>query len=573
LAVASAAAQPSYELRVGVDEVYVGESFLVELVIEGAKSYSQPTFPAIPNCAVQPAGQSSSTTFVNGRMSQSVTLTYTLTPRRAGELVIPPITFEVNGRRVTTNGVSVQVRPATERSTVATGDSGETLLLAEIKCRETSLVVGQQARFTLTFWIKAPTGLPTRLDANDLYGLMHNRRSGFGPFPEPQNAESVPQTLADGSKASYYEFRTSVDVRLEREGPVEFDGLTIAMEYPRRLSRDVFGRLRLAEADTLAIRPTVVAPDVAALPVAGRPAGFSGAVGNFKLNVRPDATIVRVGDPISLTIEVRGNGPLDALAAPILAAQPKLTADFRVPSETLTGRTVGERRIFTQTIRAKRADVTEVPPIEFPYFDPKLGEYAVARSNAVPLTVRASEVATADELLDLSTDAPPAERVESLQGLRGLKTSETELLTVFAPVTMRQVVWVVGAPPVAFMCFWGCSAWVARGGDSARRRRQRALPAAARRIRQASGSPAGGAETGAALASYLADRLDQPPGRFTGRAAIDLLVERRVSDETLRCCRELIDRYETAAYGGATGDDGLAELAERCLHRLEGERL
>jgi hypothetical protein len=75
------------------------------------------------------------------------------------------------------------------------------------------------------------------------------------------------------------------------------------------------------------------------------------------------------------------------------------------------------------------------------------------------------------------------------------------------------------------------------------------------------------------LASYLADRLDQPPGRFTGRAAIDLLVERRVSDETLRCCRELIDRYETAAYGGATGDDGLAELAERCLHRLEGERL
>jgi len=114
LAVASASAQPRYELRVGADEVYVGESFEVELIIKGSKSYSRPTFPVIPNCAVQPVGQNSSTTFVNGRMSQSVTLTYRLTPRRAGTLVIPPIAFEVNGRRVTTSRQTVEVLAATE---------------------------------------------------------------------------------------------------------------------------------------------------------------------------------------------------------------------------------------------------------------------------------------------------------------------------------------------------------------------------------------------------------------------------------------------------------------------------
>lgn len=572
LVTASAAAQPSYELHVSQSQIYVGESVDVELTIQGSR-YSEPDFPSIPNCDVESAGQSSSTTIINGQMSQSVTLTYRLTPRRAGTLVIPPFELEVDGRRVKTSRTTVEVLPATDRSTIAKDDAGEALLKAEVKCREKRLVVGQQATFTLTFWIKVPTGLAARLDANDMYGLMRNRRTGFGPFPEPENANVVPLTLDDGSKVSYFEYHTSADVRLERVGPVDFEGLTLGMEYPTRLNRDVFGRLRLADSQTLVIRPKIIAPDVQPLPVAGRPAGFNGAVGKFSLNVRPDSTIVRVGDPIALTIEITGDGPLDTLAGPILGAQPKLAADFRIPSETLTGRTVGGRRIFTQTIRAKRADVTKIPPIEFPYFNPEKGEYAVARSKAVPISVRASDTATADELLDLSSDKQVSERVESLQGLRGLKTSENELLSVASPVTIRQVLLAVGSPPIAFMGFWGLSALVARGENSTRRRRQRALSTASRRIRHARGTPQAAAEIGAAFAGYLADRLDEPPGRFTGRAAIDLLVERGVAEPTLAPCRELLDRCESAAYGGASGDDGLVELAEHCLARLEREPL
>ena len=73
------------------------------------------------------------------------------------------------------------------------------------------------------------------------------------------------------------------------------------------------------------------------------------------------------------------------------AAIPQLAEDFRVPPETLAGTARGNQKRFTQTIRAKRADVKEIPAIEFAYFDPQAGQYAVARSEPIPVLVSVVE--------------------------------------------------------------------------------------------------------------------------------------------------------------------------------------
>jgi hypothetical protein len=52
---------------------------------------------------------------------------------------------------------------------------------------------------------------------------------------------------------------------------------------------------------------------------------------------------------------------------------------------------------YDLTIRAKHPDVTEIPPIELPYFDARTGKYSVAKSKPIPIKVRATKVVTAND--------------------------------------------------------------------------------------------------------------------------------------------------------------------------------
>src|SRR5690606_9387310 len=87
---------------------------------------------------------------------------------------------------------------------------------------------------------------------------------------------------------------------------------------------------------TLEVRP---------LPAEGRPAGFNGLVGRYDLSVTADRERASVGDPIGLSLRIRGPEPMSGAAPPSLEA-PHLTGDFRVDSEgwRREGATTGERR-------------------------------------------------------------------------------------------------------------------------------------------------------------------------------------------------------------------------------------
>jgi len=54
------------------------------------------------------------------------------------------------------------------------------------------------------------------------------------------------------------------------------------------------------------------------LPVAGRPAGFSGAVGKFEVGSELSAAKCTAGDPLTLRLEVTGTGSFDRVNSPML---------------------------------------------------------------------------------------------------------------------------------------------------------------------------------------------------------------------------------------------------------------
>src|ERR1700679_2660026 len=64
--------------------------------------------------------------------------------------------------------------------------------------------------------------------------------------------------------------------------------------------------------------PKAVELTVKPLPVAGRPADFAGAVGNFELSADGSPKRVKMGDPVTMKIKVSGQGNFDRVTAPVL---------------------------------------------------------------------------------------------------------------------------------------------------------------------------------------------------------------------------------------------------------------
>lgn len=567
----AALGQARVNLNVLVDEAYAGEPFEVEVEVANFQECEAPVFPETDAFKVTPTeggAEQTSLSIINGRARQTRTRTfrYEITPAAPGELSIPPVSVNVDGKVMRTRAT---------RITVQKRDPAEELLLAEISVEAERIWVGQEIRARLTIFVKPARVGTTLVPGRDMYSFLDV--NNLRPFPAPQRVETVTRTDAHGLAQTYYAYPTEADVVAGRPGPLTFDDLVVRMDYPTRFVRDIFGDLRVAARRRLEIVPTVLKGEVLPLPTEGRPAEFTGAVGQFEIRVSASPTSVRVGDPIELTMDVTGVGPLESLPPPPLASINKLTQSFRIPQETLAGEVSGNRKRFRQTIRPARADVMEIPPIEYVYFDPKAGRYATARSEPIPLSVAPAEsvdVAPAPE----PDPAAAARSAQPTDGLRGYRTREGELLAVWRPVTLPAAALATLGPPAAFLAMWGFAALVrSRGGDAARARRQRALRGALERI---GGAPAGdGAAVAraiqAAVAGYLADRLNEPAARLAGRAAVEALTQRGAAPALRNRLARLLEQCEAAGYGAMSAADAgeLARSAEALLHELEGQRL
>lgn len=125
------------------------------------------------------------------------------------------------------------------------------------------------------------------------------------------------------------------------------------------------------------------------LPEKGKPAGFKGAVGEFKLTswlVKPHMSTDDAGN---LRVNISGSGNIHMVngvnvewPAGVEGFDPKVT-------ETLDKSTVpvsGEKQYAYPFSISKEGKYT-IPPFEFSYFDPKTATYKVLNSSALPLEV------------------------------------------------------------------------------------------------------------------------------------------------------------------------------------------
>ena len=130
--------------------------------------------------------------------------------------------------------------------------------------------------------------------------------------------------------------------------------------------------------------------NVKALPKDGVPAGFTGAVGTLQLEAPKLSTNeVRAGDPLTLTVTVRGEGSIGRMTLP----QFPFLRDWQTfppvgdpsPSYIILQRGFNT---FSYTIIPLSDRIKATPPIPFSYFDPKKSAYVDLTIPPVPITVK-----------------------------------------------------------------------------------------------------------------------------------------------------------------------------------------
>ncbi|MGA1539070.1 MAG: BatD family protein [Chthoniobacterales bacterium] len=151
------------------------------------------------------------------------------------------------------------------------------------------------------------------------------------------------------------------------------------------------------ESRTLQVQP---------LPREGRPANFTGAIGQFTLQASAAPDEVAAGEPVTLSLALEGRGNFEAIPAPSLTGED----GWRVyaPKDTFTAADAigyGGTKTFEISMVARR-DQTATPGAEFSYFDPQKKKYftLTTKPQAVTAAGGGAETDEASSTAQAATD-------------------------------------------------------------------------------------------------------------------------------------------------------------------------
>lgn len=524
---------------------YTGDAFELQVIVRGSRDVPRPDVPVTPDYTVEyiaPSDASSfSATFVNGQLVQQTSITYThrfsIRAKHAGRITIPSFDVTVDGRSYPTRPVTVSIQEPAQSDDFS----------FDITPEKKRIYEGEPVRIRFTWRFgKQPAGASFQLPA-----LPPGAEFLPGPDPRPPgtrpedsrfqqftlDGEPVVATVnignEGGRRVGTFSFERILIVREPlpaspiRFGPGRIDFNAVTGQRAPRFTDGPFADLNTYERQVCISRPFEI--EVVPLPEAGRPADFSGLVGNYTVSSSADPRDVAVGEPFTLRITVGGPPPLSLIPVLDLTDQPSLTSAFRVPRDPVLPTFTPIGAMFTYAVRARSTTSTQVPPISLSYFDTDAGEYRVARSEPIRLTVRPSTVAGAED--DGSDESPKTASLDAEGSRPSARVDRTPLVlerTGAVLALSRAGALAMGVlPPMLFVLTWlGVALKRRADANPARIRRRRALRRARRNLRRAA-SCADPRESAATISSVLttlaADWFDRPPGSLTSAEALELL--------------------------------------------------
>lgn len=372
----------SFKASLDRDDLALGESAMLSLTFEGGQASNLPT-PRVPGLQITQSGTSQSMSIVNGAMSSTTTVNFTVTPQRAGEFTIPPLRTEVAGQQLSTAPLKLIVSKVSAPSAAAIHSGSEQVFL-KLHFPRQKVFAGE--------CILAQVELYLRDDVSGINGFNLNSSvtEGFsaGKLVELQSQRRRVQI---GNRI-YTQIPLALPLTVIKTGKLELGPLTATAVVTVNGRGGIpgfeqfFGQQKQVPLATDAINV-----ESQPLPMQNRPADFSGAVGQFDMAASAGPSRVTVGDPVTVRVQISGRGSLDSLTLPSLDSWKSFKA-YPPTTKLETTDQFGFQgtKKFEQIVTPINSDVHEIPALTFTYFNPEDGQYHTLAQPAMPLTVKAA---------------------------------------------------------------------------------------------------------------------------------------------------------------------------------------
>lgn len=394
LTVAVSDEPPPMEVTVSLNtgQPWVGGKFGLQVEVVGASSLDEdPVLPDMSGFAEITDGFSgggSGSRMVNGIGRPFVSEVYQLQAVASGEFEIGPVRVTAGGHTAFSEPLRVTIGEQAPQPEVSRED-----LRVSTSIDKRRVYVGEQAILSYQVLSREPLWSGDGAWRSEYSGLTLPPLENFRAWETRLRRATWERISVDGRAYQPGGGASVVLVPLEpgetTVGPAEFR-VQIHQEErsisgPERHWAESMGNWALL---TLATDPVSI--EVLPLPMGGRPESFRGHVGKLELVCWVDRTDARVGDTVTMHVELAGDGHSRFLPDPEIV----FPEGFEVPEAEIShtdaradDSSPSGTRVYIYRLVANRVGSYRIPVIEVSWFDAESESYETSRAGPLDLNV------------------------------------------------------------------------------------------------------------------------------------------------------------------------------------------
>ena len=555
------------------DAVVVGDQFRLSYTVttQKVKDFRAPSIKGFDVLMGPSRSQQSNTQIVNGNVTStsSITFTYILMANNAGEYTIPGASIVADGDQMVSNSVRIKVLPqdqgdsnssssSSTHSSSGTGVSNQDLFITASASKTN---VYEQEAFVLTYKIY------TRESNLQLNNAKLPDFKGF-------HSQEIEMTTNARWTPEHYQGRnyyTTVYRQFvlfpQQSGKLYIDPAQFQMTVGKPVqSDDPFDAFFNGGSNVIEIKKSISTPKIAInvnpLP-AGKPADFSGGVGEFNISSSINNKELKTNDAITIKLVISGTGNLKLISNPEIkfpddfeVYDPKVDNQVRLTREGLTG-----NKVIEYLAIPRHAGTYKIPGVSFSYFDIRSKSYKTLKTEEYVINVEKG-AGNADQVIANFTNKEDLKVLG--EDIRYIKQNEVTLQPKGSFFYGSMTYWLFYIiPALAFIIFFIIyRKQAAENANVAKMRTKKANKGATKRMKLAgkllseNKKDAFYDEVLKALWGYISDKLNIPVSRLSKDNIEEKLRNHGVNEELIKEFLNALNDCEFARF--APGDENQA---------------
>lgn len=561
------------------DAVAVGDQFRLSYTVttQKVRDFRAPSIKGFEVLMGPSRSEQNSVQIINGKTTatSSITFTYILMATSEGDFTIPGATIVADGNQMITNSLKIKVLPADQgNSRNNTGNSGKernaSARLSGKTISNDDLFITVTANKTTAYEQEAV------LLTYKIYTLVDLRMFDNVKLPDFKGFHSQEIELPNDRRwgLEHYKgrnYQTTIYRQFllfpQQSGKLIIDPARFDASIAQAVQvDDPFEAFFNGGGNYVEVKKTIMTPqlsiDVKPLP-AGKPADFSGGVGDFEITSSINATDIKTNDAVTIKVVISGTGNMKLLSNPEVkfpddfeVYDPKVDNKFRLTTAGLSG-----NKVIEYLAISRNAGTYKIPAIKFSYFDIKSKSYKVLSTDEYELHVEKGAGNAGQAIADFTNK----EALKVLnEDVRFIKLGDVKLLhknSFFYGSVAYWLFYII--PALAFVAFFVIyRKQIAANANVAHMRTKRANRVAVKRLKLAGRLLASSKkdefydEVLKALWGYISDKLNIPVSRLSKDNIEEELRNYGVSEVLIKDFLDTLNNCEFARF--APGNDNQA---------------